>query len=81
MKPTERLPEVLASHVAREEVPGLVYLVSRWHEVEVEAIGSKTAGATVDPMVARAPDLLAGALAVAPPRPAARPTLASSSSS
>jgi CubicO group peptidase (beta-lactamase class C family) len=27
-----------------------VYLVSRGHEVEVEAIGSKTAGATVDPM-------------------------------
>jgi CubicO group peptidase (beta-lactamase class C family) len=50
VKPTERLHDVLASHVARGEVPGLVSLVSRGHEVEVEAIGSKTAGAAVDPM-------------------------------
>ena len=50
MKPTERLHEVLARHVERGEVPGLVYLVSRGHDVEVGAIGSKTAGALVDPM-------------------------------
>jgi CubicO group peptidase (beta-lactamase class C family) len=50
MKPSERLRQVLAGHVARGEVPGLVSLVSHGQEVEVEVIGSKAAGATVDPM-------------------------------
>lgn len=50
MKPTPRLRDVLASHVARGEVPGFVSLVSRGHDVEVDAVGSKTAGATDDAM-------------------------------
>jgi CubicO group peptidase (beta-lactamase class C family) len=50
MKTTKRLHDVLASHVERGEVPGLVYLVSRGHQVEVGAIGSKTVGAADDPM-------------------------------
>jgi CubicO group peptidase (beta-lactamase class C family) len=49
MKASQRLREVLEKHVDRGEVPGLVCLVSREGEVEVEAIGNKTAD-TTDPM-------------------------------
>ena len=39
-----RLRDVMAGHVERGEVPGLVTLVSRRGEVHVEAIGTKAAG-------------------------------------
>jgi CubicO group peptidase (beta-lactamase class C family) len=49
VKTRERLHRVLASHVERGDVPGLVVLVSQRGEVHVEAMGNKTAG-TADPM-------------------------------
>ena len=39
-----RLRDVMAGHVERGEVPGLVTLVSRRGEVHVEAIGAKAVG-------------------------------------
>jgi CubicO group peptidase (beta-lactamase class C family) len=44
-----RMHDVMAGHVERGEVPGLVTLVSRRGEVHVDAIGMKAVGAT-DPM-------------------------------
>ncbi|HXX66973.1 MAG TPA: serine hydrolase domain-containing protein [Polyangiaceae bacterium] len=49
MSTNRRLSDMLASHVERGEVPGLVCLVSRGREVEAHAIGVRTAG-TADPM-------------------------------
>ncbi len=43
-KRIENLHEIMAGHVARGQVPGLVALVSRRGEVRVEAIGVKTLG-------------------------------------
>ena len=42
---------VMAGHIERGELPGLVTLVSRRGEVHVEVIGSKTVG-TSDPISA-----------------------------
>ena len=39
-----RMREVMAGHVERGEVPGLVALVSRRGEVHVEALGAKAVG-------------------------------------
>jgi CubicO group peptidase (beta-lactamase class C family) len=44
-----RLHDVLAAHVARSELPGLVWLVSRRNELQVEAIGALRRG-SADPM-------------------------------
>src|SRR5690242_9367296 len=44
-----RMHEVMAGYVARGEVPGLVTLVSRRGEVQVDVIGTKAAGGN-DPM-------------------------------
>lgn len=44
-----RMHEVMAGHVERGEVPGMVTLVSRRGEVHVDAIGTKAAGGS-DPM-------------------------------
>jgi CubicO group peptidase (beta-lactamase class C family) len=44
-----RMHEIMAGHVARGAVPGLVTLVSRRSDVYVDAIGLKVAGGT-DPM-------------------------------
>ena len=44
-----RMHEVMAGHVERGEVPGMVTLVSRRGEVHVDAIGTKAAGGG-DPM-------------------------------
>src|SRR6266508_1183886 len=45
----DRMHEVMAGHVERGGVPGLVTLVSRRGEVHVDVIGTKTAGGS-DPM-------------------------------
>lgn len=50
MKSSERLREVLARHVENGEVPGLVCLVSRGGNVQVEALGSKTIDGAREPM-------------------------------
>jgi CubicO group peptidase (beta-lactamase class C family) len=39
-----RMHDVMAGYVARDEVPGLVTLVSRRGEVHVDAIGTMAAG-------------------------------------
>ena len=44
-----RMHEVMAGHVERGAVPGLVTLVSRRGEVHVDAIGMKAIGSS-DPM-------------------------------
>ncbi len=44
-----RMHDVMAGHVERGAVPGLVTLVSRRREVHVDAIGMKAAGGS-DPM-------------------------------
>src|SRR5258708_31243457 len=44
-----RMHEVMAGHVARGQVPGLVTLISRRGETHVDAIGMKAAGGS-DPM-------------------------------
>ena len=49
MSKPEELETRMAEHVERGELPGLVALVSRRGEVQVEVIGNKTAGA-VDPI-------------------------------
>ena len=45
----QRLHEVMAGHVERGEVPGLVLLLSRRDEVHADALGTKAIGGT-DPM-------------------------------
>jgi len=44
-----RMHDVMAGHVERGDLPGLVTLVSRRGEVHVDAIGMKTLGGS-DPM-------------------------------
>jgi CubicO group peptidase (beta-lactamase class C family) len=44
-----RMRDVMAGHVERGEVPGVVMLVSRRGEVHVDAIGAKAVGGS-DPM-------------------------------
>jgi hypothetical protein len=49
MGSNSEMRDVLAAHVERGEVPGLVALVSRRGEIQVDVIGSKAAGSD-DPM-------------------------------
>src|SRR5580700_2362797 len=44
-----RMHDVMAGHVERGEVPGIVTLIARRGEVHVDAIGTKTLGGS-DPM-------------------------------
>jgi hypothetical protein len=45
----DRMHEVMAGHVARGQVPGLVTLISRRGETHIDAIGMKAVGGS-DPM-------------------------------
>ncbi|MDP9297992.1 MAG: beta-lactamase family protein, partial [Actinomycetota bacterium] len=45
----DRMHDVMAGHVERGEVPGLVTLVGRRGEVHVDAVGTKAIGGS-DPM-------------------------------
>ena len=49
-----RMHEVMAGHVERGDVPGLVTLISRRGSVHAEALGTKTVGGTRPTTVAEA---------------------------
>ena len=49
-----RMHDVIAGSVERGEVPGIVTLVARRDEVQVDAIGAKAiGGAPIEPLVSR----------------------------